>query len=126
VRSPTRSPIALPGARRVRRAVLAILMLSCFAATAPAAELPADPRVRAWQTGLLAPDRLRHTGLSFVLASALSIATDRPALALGVTFGAGLAKESLDRRRTRFDPVDLCADAIGIAAAAFVAKALER
>ena len=73
-----------------------------------------SPRVRAWQVGLVRGDRLEHASLSFALTSALIIATrNRPAsAATALAFGVG--KELWDRRTSRFDPVDLAADAVGV------------
>ncbi|MCE9627181.1 MAG: hypothetical protein K8R56_04595 [Candidatus Eisenbacteria bacterium] len=82
------------------------------------------PQVRAWQVGLLRPDRLEHASLSFTLAGALLIATrDRPA-AGAVTLAAGLGKELWDRRGpSGFDGIDLVADATGIALALTLIRA---
>jgi hypothetical protein len=76
--------------------------------------------VRAWQTGLLRPDRLQHASLSWTLGLAIGIATRRPAAVLGGVAAVGLAKEVADRKGTGFDPVDLAADLIGGTAAALV------
>ena len=72
------------------------------------------PRVRAWQVGLVRGDRMEHASLSFALTSALIIITrNRPAsAATALAFGVG--KELWDQRTSRFDPVDLTADAVGV------------
>ena len=80
------------------------------------------PRVRGWQVGLVRPDRMEHASLSFALTSALIIVTrDRAASAVtALAFGVG--KELWDRRTSEFDPVDLSADAVGIALATVLVK----
>lgn len=74
--------------------------------------------MRAWQTGLVRADRLEHAGASFALATAITLATrDRRPAALG-TLLLGLGKEWHDGQgASGFDPVDLTADALGIALA---------
>ena len=86
--------------------------------------LPKEPRVRAWQTGLLAPDRMRHSSLAFALGVGLGIATRSPAAAGAGSLALGVLKEAGDSRRDRFDPVDLLADALGAGAGAAVTAAL--
>ncbi|MEO5987463.1 MAG: hypothetical protein ABIU54_03725 [Candidatus Eisenbacteria bacterium] len=56
---------------------------------------------------------MQHASLSFALAAGVGITSDRRATAFGVSLGLGLLKECWDARRTRFDPIDLSADAIG-------------
>lgn len=80
----------------------------------PLAAFP-PPRVRAWQLGLVRPDRVEHASLSFALTSALIVATRDRGIAGGVVLSLGVAKELWDRRvSTGFDPVDLAADVAGI------------
>jgi len=75
------------------------------------------PRVRGWQVGLVRPDRMEHASLSFALTSALIIVTrNRPASA-ATAFAFGIGKELWDQRTGSFDPVDLTADAVGVALA---------
>ncbi|HXJ70585.1 MAG TPA: hypothetical protein VNM39_16900 [Verrucomicrobiae bacterium] len=78
------------------------------------------PRVRAWQVGLVRGDRIEHASLSFALTSALIIITrNRPAsAATALAFGVG--KELWDQRTSRFDPVDLTADAVGVGLASLL------
>ncbi|MCC6348055.1 MAG: hypothetical protein IT347_00490 [Candidatus Eisenbacteria bacterium] len=71
------------------------------------------PRVRAWQVGLVRPDRLQHASLSFVLAAGATLATRRPAASFAGVLALGLAKEAWDSRAEGFDAVDLAADAAG-------------
>jgi uncharacterized protein YfiM (DUF2279 family) len=88
------------------------------------AALP-GPEVRAWQTGLLRPDRLQHASLSMTSATALGVVSRRPAAGLCGALVLGVAKELWDRHRSGFDPVDLAADALGCAAGATIAAALD-
>ena len=76
------------------------------------------PVVRRWQVGLLRADRLQHASLSLTLGLAAGLLSRRAAIAGYGSFALGLAKEIYDVRGTGFDPVDLCADAIGAGAAA--------
>lgn len=108
--------------------------LLCLAPYAPAraaagADAAADslaafppPRVRAWQTGLARPDRLQHASLSGTLAAGATAAGARPLAAFAGTFALGLLKECWDARATRFDAVDLAADAAGAALGASAAR----
>ena len=74
-----------------------------------------SPRVRAWQVGLLRPDRLQHAGLSFTLGAALTIAFQDRVAAAGLTLALGAGKEWWDSRRGRgADAMDLAADALGL------------
>lgn len=72
------------------------------------------PRVRAWQVGLVRPDRLEHAGLSFTLAAAFTLALEDRAAAAGVTFALGVGKEWWDSRHSRAEALDLVADAVGV------------
>jgi hypothetical protein len=86
-------------------------------AFASSVQFPA-PRVRAWQTGLVRPDRLEHAGLSFTLVAALTIATHNPAAAASTSLALGVAKELWDARTpSGADALDLTADACGVALA---------
>ena len=92
-------------------------------ATTPA--LP-PPATRAWQTGLLRPDRLEHASLAFTVGLGAGLLTRQPATAAASAFGLGLAKELRDRRHGGFDPIDLLADAIGAGLAAVATHAAGR
>ena len=96
---------------------------------APAtSELPLlpEPRVRAWQTGLLRPDRVQHASLSLTLGLSFGLVTREPAAAVAGSLSLGVLKELWDMRRSRFDVVDLCADALGTAVAAAAVTLLEK
>lgn len=114
-----------PAGGRPLAAALAALLL---AAPHPARSATAadSARVRAWQTGALRPDRLRHVSLSFAAGMGVGIATDSPGTAAGVSLALGVAKELADRRGTGFDPGDLAADALGAVLAAWATAALRR
>lgn len=75
------------------------------------------PRVRAWQVGLVRGDRMEHASLSFALTSALIIVTRNRAASAATAFAFGIGKELWDQRTGSFDPVDLSADAVGVALA---------
>jgi hypothetical protein len=75
------------------------------------------PRVRAWQVGLVRGDRLEHASLSFALASALIIVTRNRVAGATTAFAFGFGKELWDGHQGHFDPVDLGADAVGVALA---------
>ncbi|HEY6866980.1 MAG TPA: hypothetical protein VI792_06975 [Candidatus Eisenbacteria bacterium] len=79
---------------------------------------------RAWQTGWTAPDKLEHASLAFTSGLAIGVVTLEPAAAIGGALALGLAKELWDRRRTRFDPADLAADAVGALGAGLATRAL--
>jgi len=72
------------------------------------------PRVRAWQVGLVRGDRIEHASLSFALTSALIIVTRSRAAGAATALAFGVGKELWDQRTSRFDPVDLTADAVGV------------
>ena len=95
---------------------LAFVAAAGRAAEDPERELP-SPEVRAWQTGLLRPDRLEHASLAFTIGLGTGLATKKPAVAFAVPAVLGLGKEIADRRGTGFDLVDLAADLIGAGAA---------
>lgn len=76
-----------------------------------------SPEVRAWQTGLLRPDRIEHASLAWTLGLGAGLATREPAAAFATPALLGLAKEIADRHGTGFDTVDLLADLLGAAAA---------
>ena len=107
--------------------VLATAMVLASAASS-AADSPAlpPPKIRAWQTGLLRPDRLQHTSLALSSGLSAGVLTREPVVALESAMALGLLKEVWDRRRTRFDPVDLAADGIGASLAAVATAALMR
>ncbi len=70
---------------------------------------------RRWQVGLVRADRLQHGSLSAVLAASLRLAGRSRAEAFALTLALGALKEARDARATRFDFVDLAADATGAA-----------
>ncbi len=107
-------------ARVIAVAVLALLVPAARAAAAPPDSLP-PAHVRAWQVGLLRPDRLEHGSLSFTLAAGMGLAGRPRTEAALVTLGLGTLKELHDRRTSRFDPIDLAADAAGAALGAWAA-----
>ncbi len=114
----------------MRRTLQAWLLVLTLAAVreARAADAPALPasRVRAWQTGLLRPDRLEHASLAFTGGLAAGLLSRRPAGALGAALALGLAKELWDARRSSFDRGDLAADLAGAGLAALATAAFER
>jgi hypothetical protein len=113
---------------RIARLTGIALLIAPAAATAATATSPAlpPPSVRAWQTGLLRPDRLEHASFAFTLGLGVGLLSRRPAGAAASALTLGLAKEIRDRRRGGFDPVDLAADAIGAALAATATQAIAR
>ena len=80
------------------------------------------PRVRAWQVGLVRGDRLEHASLSFALTAALIIATRNRGASAATALAFGFGKELWDRRTSRFDPVDLTADAVGVGLATLLVQ----
>jgi hypothetical protein len=107
------------------------LAIALLAGARPAAAQAADPplpppRVRAWQTGLLRPDRLQHASLSFTGSLALGVLTRKPGAAAAGAAVLGVAKELWDMRRSRFDPVDLAADGVGAGLGAAITLFVER
>jgi hypothetical protein len=119
----------------MRRTGMALLVLLLFrlgiepstAAAAPATSPPLPPPdVRAWQTGLLRPDRLEHASLAFTFGLGVGLLSRQPVSAAASALTLGLAKEVHDRRRGGFDPVDLAADAIGAGFSAVATHALTR
>jgi len=74
-------------------------------------------RVRGWQVGLLRPDRMQHASFSFALTAALIVVTRNRAASAATAFAFGIGKELWDQRTSAFDPVDLSADAVGVALA---------
>jgi hypothetical protein len=115
-------------ARRIGMVLLFRLALSPAAATAgPAAPPPLPPpATRAWQTGLLRPDRLEHASFAFTLGLGAGILSRQPVSAAAGALSLGLVKEIRDRRHGGFDPLDLAADAIGAGLAAVTTHALAR
>jgi len=110
-----------------RAAFLCLLGLPparAVAAAPPPPPLP-PPAVRAWQTGLLRPDRLQHASLAFTIGLGAGLLSRDPAVAAGSALALGLLKEVRDSRSAGFDRVDLAADALGagLAAAATCAAA---
>ena len=136
---PHRSRLATPFRHRAGPILVAIASLIARSAPAqsltytaakpdtstsrPLAAWP-EPAVRAWQAGMLRPDRLQHASVSFTLAAALLLATrSRTASAAG-TLALGIGKELWDTRSdSGFDPVDLAADGAGITLACIAVRA---
>ena len=118
-------PIARPLASRPAFPIAVLLVpmvaLVLFDVGAARGATPREPppaQVRAWQTGMLRPDRLAHASLSLSAGLSIGLLTRRPASAGGVV-ALGIAKELWDRRRGRgFDWVDLAADVVGAGLAA--------
>lgn len=75
---------------------------------------------------MLRPDKLQHFTLSLTLGLGSGLASRRPAVAFAVPLGLGLAKETRDRRVTRFDLMDLVAGIAGGSLAAVLVRHLER
>lgn len=106
-----------------------VLALSCAGnvtrAHAEGSAAPSDSATRAiafpsaadrrWQTGFARRDRLQHASLSFVLAGACRTAGRTRGESFAFTLSLGVLKEVRDARRSKFDVVDLAADAIGAA-----------
>ena len=117
--------------RFLRVAVIAALLVLPLVPTRASAQADHAPpsipsRVRAWQTGLLRADRLQHLSLAFTVGLGTGLVTREPASAAGVALGLGLSKEIRDRRHTRFDRLDLLADAVGATLAALATGAATR
>jgi hypothetical protein len=104
---------------------LAFAPAAAAGGTATPPPLP-PPSVRAWQTGLLRPDRLEHASFAFTLGLGVGLLSRQPASAAASALTLGLAKEVRDRRHGGFDPVDLATDAIGATFAALATHALTR
>src|SRR6185369_16782500 len=85
-----------------------------------------SPRVRAWQVGLVRGDRMEHASLSFALTSALIIVTRNRAASAATALAFGVGKELWDQRTSRFDPVDLTADAVGVGLATLLVTPQDR
>ncbi len=115
---------------RIARLTGIALLFGLAPADAPAGTVASPalppPSVRAWQTGLLRPDRLEHASFAFTLGLGVGLLSRRPAGAAASALTLGLAKEIRDRRHEGFDPVDLAADAIGAVFAATVTHAIAR
>jgi hypothetical protein len=117
--------------RIARLASISLLFGLGFAPTAataaPIAAPPLPPStIRAWQTGLLRPDRLEHASFAFTLGLGVGLLSRQPAGAAASALTLGLAKEVRDRRHGGFDLVDLAADAIGAGLAAVATRAVAR
>ena len=97
--------------------------LALLAIASPAGAMSAND-VREWQTGVFAADKLAHASLAFTSGLAIGMLSREPAAALGGALALGFAKELWDARRTRFDPGDLAADAVGASLAAVATRAL--
>jgi hypothetical protein len=87
---------------------------------------PPPARVRAWQTGAFAPDRLQHASLAFSSGLAIGILTREPVAAGGGALALGVAKELADLRHGRLDRGDLLADLVGASFAALATSRLRR
>lgn len=117
-----------PSAHAARRWGPALSLAGLAVLASPAVAAPAfpPPAVRAWQTGVLAPDRLQHASLAFSIGLGTGIVTRSPASGAGTAMALGIVKEALDARRDRWQAGDLAADAVGAALAALATAALER
>jgi len=117
-----------PMARLACIALLFRLALSPTAALAGTSASPPapSPAVRAWQTGLLRPDRLEHVSFAFTLGLGVGLLSRQPPSAAASALTLGLIKEIRDHRHGGFDPVDLVANAAGAALAAVATHALTR
>jgi len=127
----------LPTRRLARRLVFCMIgmAIACIAGVAvasaddaprtvaPAVPFP-TPEVRAWQTGLIRPDRIQHASFAMTLGLSAGLPSRSPAAAFATGFVLGLAKEFWDARRDHFDPWDLLADTAGAAASATITQAL--
>jgi hypothetical protein len=111
--------------------VASLLVLALGAAPARADGTPGEAaadstRARPWLAGALRSDRLEHASLAFTLGLGGGLATRRPGVAFGVSFGLGVAKEARDARHGGpFDLGDLAADALGASLAALLTRALD-
>jgi hypothetical protein len=103
--------------------VAVIATLAVLGGASPALAMRAD-EVREWQTGVFAPDKLEHASLAFTSGLGIGVLSRAPAAALGGALALGIVKELWDARRTRFDPGDLAADAVGASLAAVATRAL--
>jgi hypothetical protein len=117
--------------RIVRLTSIAFLFRLALSPTAATAAAPASPplpptSVRAWQTGLLRPDRLEHASFAFTLGLGVGLLSRQPASAAASALALGLAKEIRDCRHGGFDPADLAAGAIGAGLSAVATHALAR
>jgi hypothetical protein len=107
--------------------LLRLALAPATATAGPVAPPPLPPpAVRAWQTGLLRPDRLEHASFAFTLGLGVGLLSRQPAGAAASALTLGLVKEVRDRRHGGFDPVDLAADAIGAGLSAVATRALTR
>lgn len=114
------SPIVLPFAALALSCALSVPRARAEGTASPAdsaSRAIAFPSAadRAWQTGFARRDRLQHASLSFVLAGACRTAGRSRGESFAFTLSLGVLKEARDARRTKFDVVDLAADAIGAA-----------
>ena len=85
-----------------------------------------EAKVRAWQTGLLRPDRLQHASLALSIGLSIGLVTQKPEAAAGGALVLGVLKELRDMRRGHFDWVDLAADGIGAGLSAVGTEVLRR
>ena len=112
---PDPSMVAIADSGRVVPAAHAMLAEGVSTTLAPA-------EVRCWQVGLLRADRMQHASVSFAIAVGSGIVTERRGSAFTCSLTLGLLKECSDARHSRFDPIDLVADAIGCALGAWTAR----
>lgn len=107
----------------LRIALFWVLLMGVPAARARAMDAT---EARAWQTGLIAPDKLAHVSLSFTGGLAIGVLSREPGLAVGGALALGFAKELRDRGHSGFDPGDLAADAVGALLAGLATRSLAR
>ena len=119
--------------RRSRMFIATILIATAVGvATARAEDGPGmppsfpDPEVRAWQVGILRPDRIQHGTLAFTAGSLVGLPTRSPGAALISSASVALGKELWDARQGRFDVVDLTAGLLGGLTAAAITHTLTR
>ena len=128
--------VALSAAGSARAGSGAALLPGPVSAFARAAEPPlatppdgplaaAPPATPAGFAGVGA-DKFQHASLSAAIGVGAGVTTRSSVAALAVPLTLGLAKELRDRRHTRFDALDLAADAIGALAAAAITAVLVR
>ena len=119
-------------ARNTAAAIAALILLGS-SVSHPAAASPAGPdssasppRFHAASIALLRDDRLLHGSLSLSLGLAVGIPARSAPLAFGGALALGALKEWRDARHTRFDAVDIAADALGATLAALLTRSLTR
>jgi hypothetical protein len=116
---PLAAALPRPASAFARPAVLPLATPATDSLPAPAAAAPAG------YAGAGA-DKFQHASLSAATGVGAGVLTRSSVAALAVPLALGVAKELRDRRHTRFDALDLAADAVGALAAAAITAALVR